>query len=191
MRGALVATLPRGRQHFQGGCKYLSAVPKTPTVIAAVESVLEVGRQGFNEVVGRPLGIEVKRNEFENTSKEESKTTSRAKATTERVRDSSFWNPDAPNSPFVNRALYLSQFEELRGNAFDLNGACKFVPEEEIEKYVNALCEDGSLKGIRGLPSFLVPRPCIRLLSRSVCAWYRLHLESSMVKQCLDVSSTS
>jgi len=140
-----------------------------------VESVLEVGRQGFNEAVGSVLGIEVKRNQFENTSEKKKQTPSRARATSPRVRDGSFfWNPNAPNSPFVNRAAYLAQFEELRGNPFDSNGACEIVPEEEIDKYVAALCEDGSLKGIYGLPSFLVPKT----------------VYSSVVKICLRVVQT-
>lgn len=140
-----------------------------------METVLETGRLGFNEVLRQSLGLEVKRTGRISAAARDRQQHAAAEADADaekatgarrrhpdapKVRDSSFWNPYAANSPFMNKQKYLEQFERLRRNDGTKKSysALEVVTEEEIEAYVDALAEDGSLKTFQGLSAVLVPR---------------------------------
>lgn len=123
------------------------------------ETIMEAGRLGLNEVLRHALGLEVKK--LPRTTIPETRGLGGgAGGSFKAPSDSSFWNPYAKNSPFMNKQKYLEQFERLRDSVGQPTrySALEVVTEEEIEAYVDALSEDGSLKSFQGLASVLVPK---------------------------------
>lgn len=134
----------------------------------AIETALETGRTGVNQILRKVFGLELTRlpekrkyahsevhgkGVLDSGSQSEDDTNNQGL----RIRDSSFWNPYSPNSPFMNRQKYLEQFQRLKASGHE-QGLSEMVPEEDIMAYVDALAEDGSLKSVQGLSSVLVPR---------------------------------
>lgn len=107
----------------------------------------------LNGVLSNTLGVEVKKT-VKATPKEQS-------VKDHAQGDSTFWNPYAPTSPYVNRKMYLEKFQRVYGEGRQkfTSAAFTILSEDDIQQYVDAVVQKGALKDVKtiGLPSGLVP----------------------------------
>lgn len=154
----------RGHRSASGSSKKPeSGSPDLRVVTDVIESALDSGRLGLNEVLRASVGLEVKKAKsrktepnFNNQSKGNTNTSK-----TPEGYDSFFWNPYAEGSPFTDRKKYIDQFKKQIDESSQSSYTYKstdLVSEEEIRSYVDALTEDGSVSQISGFSAFLVPK---------------------------------